>query len=225
MWHEGRLLAAYKDGAARFPAYLDDHAFLLDALLELLQADWQSDRLAFAMSLADTLLERFEDRRQGGFFFTADDHESLMHRPKPLADESMPSGNGVAAFALQRLGFLLGETRYLTAAERTLACAARAMQQYPHAHVSLLTALEESLHHPEILVIRGNGREPEDWRDALAKAYAPRRLVFAIPAGDQDLPGSLAARRAHEGKTVGYRCIGSECSLPATSLEGLLSTL
>ena len=120
---DGRLLASFKDGEARFPAYLDDHAFLLDALLELLQARWSTEHLEFAITLADTLLEHFEDTENGGFYFTANDSEELIHRPKPLADESVPSGNGIAAFGLQRLGFLLGETRYLDAAERTL-CAA-----------------------------------------------------------------------------------------------------
>lgn len=225
MWRDGRLMAAYKDGAARFPAYLDDHAFLLDALLELLQSEWQSRHLELAVALADILLEHFEDREHGGFFFTADDHEALMSRPKPLADESMPSGNGIAAFALQRLGFLLGETRYLEAAGQTLRCAAPSVRQYPHAHVSLLTALEESLHHPEIVIIRGSGREPTQWRNALGTAFAPRRLVFAIPADERHLPGSLGARRAQEGVTVAYRCVGSECSLPATGLDALLESV
>ena len=83
----GRLHASYKDGEARFPAYLDDHAFMIDALLELLQSRWNSAHLGFAVQLADLLLEHFEDKVGGGFFFTADDHETLMHRPKPLADE------------------------------------------------------------------------------------------------------------------------------------------
>ncbi|MDH3622133.1 MAG: thioredoxin domain-containing protein, partial [Gammaproteobacteria bacterium] len=136
---DGRLLASHKDGEARFPAYLDDHAFLLDALLELLQARWDTDHLQFAIQLADLMLEHFEDSEGGAFFFTADDHERLIHRPKPLADEAVPSGNGIAAFALQRLGFLLGETRYLDAAESTLRAIWRAISEYPHGHVSLLT--------------------------------------------------------------------------------------
>ncbi|MGB5627754.1 MAG: thioredoxin domain-containing protein, partial [Woeseiaceae bacterium] len=147
LMREGRLLASYKDGEARFPAYLDDHAFLLDALLELLQARWNTGHLAFAQQIAELLLEHFEDHDNGGFWFTANDHEELIHRSKPLADEAVPSGNGVAAFALQRLGFLLGETRYLDAAERTLRAAWRAIDEYPHGHVSLLAALEEYLEH------------------------------------------------------------------------------
>jgi uncharacterized protein YyaL (SSP411 family) len=221
---DGRLLASYKDGEARFPAYLDDHAFLIDALVELLQARWSTQHLQFAIELADVLLERFEDGDSGGFFFTANDHEELIHRPKPLADESVPSGNGIAAFALQRLGFLLGETRYLEAAERTLRAAWRAMDEYPHGHVTLLTALEEYLEHPEIVIIRG-GDDAERWRDAAAKLYAPRRLVFAIGRDDDALPGALADRAPVPGDTVAYRCLGTHCELPVTSWEALAANL
>jgi uncharacterized protein YyaL (SSP411 family) len=222
---DGRLFASYKDGKARFPAYLDDHAFLLDALLELLQARWSTAHLQFATALADTLLERFQDSASGGFFFTANDHEELIHRPKPLADESVPSGNGIAAFALQRLGFLLGETRYLDAAEETLRAAWRAMDEYPHGHVTLLTALEEYVAHPEIVIIRGDAEETARWRDAATRLYAPRRLVYAISRDEPSLPGALAERAALDGDTVAYRCLGTHCELPVTSWEALAASL
>jgi hypothetical protein len=223
--HDGRLLACYKDGQARFSAYLDDHAFLLDALLELLQARWDGRHLAFARHVAELLLEHFEDRENGGFWFTADDHEALIHRSKPFADEAVPSGNGIAALALQRLGFLLGETRYLDAAERTLRAAWRAMDEYPHGHVSLLAALEEHLAHPEIVVIRGAADETARWRDSASKVYAPRRLVFAIPDDEVGLPGALAERAPCDGETVAYRCVGTHCDLPVTSWEALAGQL
>ena len=222
---DGQLLAAWKDGKARFPAYLDDHAFLLDALLELLQARWSTEHLKLAVSLADTLLKRFEDAEHGGFYFTANDHETLMHRPKPYADESVPSGNGVAAFALQRLGFLLGETRYLDAAERTLRSAWQSMLEYPHGHVSLLTALEEYLAHPEIIVIRGDADEISRWCDAASRLYAPRRMVLAIPSHEEGLPGALRDRKSVEGETLAYRCLGTHCELPVTTWEALAGRL
>jgi len=225
MMVDGRLLASFKDDQARFPAYLDDHAFLIDALLELLQADWNNRYLEFAVDLAELLLEHFQDKEQGGFFFTADDHETLMHRPKPLADEAVPSGNGVAAFALQRLGFLLGETRYLDAAEKTLRNSWRAMEEYPHGHVSLLAALEEYIHHPEMIIIRGADDEINRWRKSAAKVYAPRRLVFAISSETEGLPGSLADRKPVPGETIAYRCVGNHCSLPIGSWEALAAEL
>jgi uncharacterized protein YyaL (SSP411 family) len=137
----------------------------------------------------------------------------------------VPSGNGIAAFALQRLGFLLGETRYLDAAERTLRAAWRAMDEYPHGHVTLLTALEEYLTHPEIVIIRGDNDEIDRWRDSAARLYAPRRLVFAIGRDAQSLPGALADRAAVDGETVAYRCLGTHCELPVTSWEALVASL
>ena len=225
LMQDDRLLASYKDGRARFAAYLDDHAFLLDALLELLQARWNTEHLAFAQHLAQLLLEHFEDKGNGGFWFTANDHEQLIHRSKPLADEAVPSGNGIAAFALQRLGFLLGETTYLDAAERTLRTAWRGISEVPHGHVSLLTALEEYLEHPEIIVIRGANDEISRWRDSVAKVYAPRRLVFAIPEDETGLPGALADRKAMDGETVAYRCLGTHCEMPVTTWEALAAQL
>jgi uncharacterized protein YyaL (SSP411 family) len=225
MFRDGRLLASFKDGEAKFAAYLDDHAFLLDALLELLQARWNSGHLAFAQQVAGLMRGHFEDAENGGFWFTADDHEQLIHRSKPLADEAVPSGNGIAAFALQRLGFLLGETDYLDAAEGTLRAAWRAIDEFPHGHVSLLAALEEYVEHPEIVVIRGPKDEINRWRDSAAKVYAPRRLVFAIPADEDGLPGALADRAPIDGQTIAYRCLGSHCEMPVTTWEALAAQL
>ncbi len=145
----------------------------------------------------------------------------LMHRPKPLADEAMPSGNGIAAFALQRLGYLLGEHRYIDAAERTLRNAWQAMDEYPHGHVTLLAALEEYVTPPEIIIIRGDTSEINRWRDSAAKLYAPSRLVFAIDEDQVDLPGMLAERKAVPGETVAYRCLGTHCELPLKTWEAL----
>ena len=222
---DGRLLASHKNGDSRLPAYLDDHAFMLDALLHLLQAGWNSKHLDMAIRLADLMLDYFVDSENGGFYFTATDHETLMHRPKPLADEATPSGNGIAALALQRLGYLLGDARYLEAAEGTLRNGWRAMAEHPSGHVSLITALEEYLTPPEIIVIRGAAKNLHIWRDTAAKIYAPGRLVFAIDAQASDLPGALAERQAVQGKTVAYRCLGSHCSLPISSLDAFAKEL
>ena len=138
MWKDDRLLAAYKDGRAHLNAYLDDYAFLLDAGLELLQARWRDGDLAFLIELAETLLDHFEDKTGGGFFFTSDDHEQLIHRPKPASDEAIPSGNGVAAQPLLRLGHLLGTTHYLDAAHHTLTVLYRDIERYPSMHNALL---------------------------------------------------------------------------------------
>ncbi|WP_018955097.1 thioredoxin domain-containing protein [Thioalkalivibrio sulfidiphilus] len=224
LWRDGRLLATYKNGSARLPAYLDDHAYLLDALLELLQVRWRTEHLGFAREIADILLSHFEDREQGGFFFTADDHEALIQRPKTFADEAMPSGNGVAALALNRLGHLLGEPRYVEAAERTVRLATTLMDQAPMAHASLISAFEEQLYLPKLVILRGAPEAMAAWHGRLLRDYAPRRLVFAIPADASDLPEALAAK-APKGEAVAYVCTGTSCSAPVMDLDALLEQL
>jgi hypothetical protein len=224
MVQDGRLCATWKDGRARFNAYLDDHAFLLDAALELLQTRWHTEHLGFAAWLAEQLLARFEDGASGGFFFTSHDHEPLLHRAKPMADEALPSGNAVAALALGRLGHLLGEPRYLEAAERTVRAAWNALAEYPHGHATMLAALDETLEPPEIVILRGRGPELTDWQAGALMLYAPRRLVFAIPAEAPELPAALAARRP-DGPVVAYVCRGTVCSPPLRSLDELGAAL
>ena len=174
-------------------------------------------------TLAQALLERFEDAR-GGFFFTAHDHEALLYRPKPFADEALPAGNAVAARALATLGHLLGDERALAAAERTLRVAAPLLERYPQAHCTLLGALEAHLDPPELIVLRGPASELEPWKRYLHAGFHPQRRVFAIPDDAEDLPGLLGQLECQDG-TLAYVCRGSHCEAPATSLEALIAAL
>ncbi|NIR60910.1 MAG: thioredoxin domain-containing protein [Gammaproteobacteria bacterium] len=221
---DGRLLASYKDGQAQHTGYLDDYAFLIDAALELLAARWRDGDLAFTIELAEALLAHFEDAEHGGFYFTADDHETLIQRPRPFLDESTPSGNGVAAYGLARLGHLIGEMRFVEAAERTLRAAKGSIDRAPHAHNALLLALEERLYPAQIVVLRGRPPRLAEWQARATQRYAPRRLALAIPDGAEDLPGLLAERRP-QGEVVAYACTGPACSPPITSLEALEQAL
>jgi len=213
----GHLLATARDGRAHLDAYLDDHAFLLAALLELMQAKFRSEDLAFAIELADALLARFEDRDAGGFFFTAHDHEVLIHRPKTGHDNATPAGNGVAAFALQRLGHLLGESRYLVAAKRTLQLFWPQISRSPGGFGSLLRALEETLAPPEIIILKGPANEMANWCRTLGAD--PRRLVLALPQGIAGLPATLA--KPESDHVNAWVCQGVTCLAPITKLEEL----
>ncbi|WP_024325869.1 thioredoxin domain-containing protein [Thioalkalivibrio sp. AKL19] len=226
LWRDGRLYASVREGAtgAMPRAYLDDHALLLEATLALLEAEWDSDLLAWATTLADTLLEDFEDREQGGFFFTARDHEALIQRPKVYADDAMAAGNGTAAQVLQKLGFLLSEPRYLEAAERTLANAGPMVEQAPLGHMSLLTALDIHYQAPALVVLRGPADELPAWQQRLRAQDAPV-WTFAIPAQAGDLPAALAEKAAPETGVRAYVCRGLQCAAPVTdpvALEGAL---
>src|SRR5690606_38627756 len=222
LWSDGRLKATYKDGRARFAAYLDDYAFLALGLLELLETRWRDADLAFARELLEVLLAHFADER-GGFFFTADDHERLIHKPKPFADEAVPAGNGIAAIALARLGHIVGEQRYVEAAEGTIRAALHAIERYPEGHATLLLALEEALLPPEIVVVRGTESEIAAWRRVLRGGYTPHRLAFAIPS-NANLSGLLAERVTRPGG-VAYVCSGMTCRAPIANPEELAAAL
>ncbi|MEJ2180160.1 MAG: thioredoxin domain-containing protein, partial [Gammaproteobacteria bacterium] len=224
LWVSGRLLASYKDGKAHLNAYLDDYVFLVDAVLELLQARWSSADLEFAVELIDVVLDVFEDKKQGGFYFTSSDHETLIQRPKVLMDESIPAGNGVAAFVLQRLGHLLGETRYLDAAEKTLKAAWDNILRTPYAHNTLLDAVEEYLYPPQTIIVRTKQDGVQQWLDSSAAIYAPRSFMVAIADTVRDLPG-LLKQRSTQGEFVAYVCDGHQCRPAITEPENFKSLL
>jgi hypothetical protein len=231
MWQEGKpggrragLLATYKDGRAHLAAYLDDYAFLIAAILDLAQADFRAEELEFAEQLAEVLIEHFEDRAQGGFFFTAGDHEKLIHRPKPGHDSAMPSGNGVAAFALTRLAALTGEDRYARAAERTLEAFYPTMPEYPAGFGQLGIALSELLAPPATLVLRGEAGALGGWSQALAREHLPDTMVLAIPDGVAGVPPALDKPRTGAGgpeAVNGWLCRGVNCLPPIGELEAL----
>ncbi|MEQ1591325.1 MAG: thioredoxin domain-containing protein [Thiobacillaceae bacterium] len=218
VWKQGRLLASVKNGDARLNAYLDDYAFLLDALLETLQAEYRAEDMAWARGVADALLTHFEDADQGGFFFTSHDHEALIQRPKPGYDNATPSGNGVAAFGLQRLGALLGEPRYLHAAERCLAVFYPQIVQHPIAYPTLLAVLDEALHPPRVIVLRGPAAEVASWKAVLTPQLKPADVLLALHNGIA-LPEALA--KSESAGVSAWLCAGSSCQSPVTDLNQL----
>lgn len=221
---DGRLLASWKDGIALLPAYLDDYAFLIDGILALQEARWRDGDLSFAIALADLLLEHFEDESHGGFFFTADDHERLIHRPKSFGDDSLPAGNGVAASALLRLGQLVGRLEFSDAAERTLRAAWPHAQRHGAGHAGVLLALREYLTPRPSIVLRGSGRALDGWQAVLARHFDPGRHVLVVPEDAGDLPGSLAGHAAQPAP-VAYVCEPGRCLPPIHAPEQLAALL
>jgi uncharacterized protein YyaL (SSP411 family) len=217
------LLATAKDGRAHLNAYLDDYAFLIQALLEMLQADFRPEDLAFARKLADSLLARFEDREHGGFHFTAHDHEVLIHRPKPVHDNALPAGNGVAALALARLGHLLGEVAYLEAAERSLRLFWPQLLRDAGGISSQLQALQEVLRPRESVILRGPGAAVADWSLRLARLPGMAGLVLPISSGFEALPAALDKPCGPEVNA--WVCSGVSCQAPLADFEKLRGVL
>ncbi len=219
-----KLFATYKDERAHLNAYLDDYAYLLKALLTLLEVEFRIEWLRFAEELADALLEGFEDTEAGGFFFTRHDHEHLLSRPKTGYDNATPSGNAVAAFALQRLAHVTGEMRYAAAAERTLALFYEGLANPGCA--SMLMALAEWLTPVATVVITGPAPARAAWRRELAKHYRPAVMIFSVENANS-LPPALAkpASPPGEAKAMAWVCQGTTCLPPIADLKELVTAL
>lgn len=216
LWVDGRLLATFKDGKARLMAYLDDYVFLIDGILSLLEARWREQDLSFAIELMEVVLAHFS-AENGGFYFTANDHEQLIQRPRLWMDEAIPAGNGIAAQVLLRLGYVLGNAAYIEAAEKTLRAAWPELRQLPHAHNALLTAAEEFLYPTETIILRGKSDDMSEWTADLEQDYAPGRLILAIPPDAKNLPLALAGYVVAGEGVVGYVCRAGQCLKPVTT--------
>ena len=222
LWVNERLLATCKDDVAHLNAYLDDYAFLLDALLELMQAEYRAVDMGFAEDLAEALLEQFESE-MGGFYFTSHSHEVLIHRPKQGYDNATPSGNGIAAIALQRLGHMLGEARYLQAVERSLKAFDGIMLHNPASCPNLLTALDEHLRPPTLVILRGPVPDMAKWCQRLDQHYLPRVICLALPVMPEALPVALS--RPITQVVNAWVCHGVECSPAVNDWADLLRML
>ena len=222
-WNDNQLYASYKDGKASLNAYLDDYAFLIYGLLELLQSKWDNDLYDWSLKLADRMLDEFEDADYGGFFFTGHHHESLIQRVKTFSDDAIPSGNAIAAYALNRLGQLSANTHYIDAAERCLKSAWTSIEHTPVANCALLTALNEFLNPPDTLVIRHQVQSSDDWPTLAAMQNLPFTQVFSI-AADTEIHPTLKDKAA-SNSNLAYLCAGTKCYEPMKTTAELESYL
>jgi len=218
LWKDQRLLAVWTDGRAQLPAYLDDYAFLLDALLAFLQVRWRDDYFQWAIALADQLLAYFYDQENGGFFYTAVDQATPIQRLKIFADEATPSGNGIAVVGLLQLGYWLAESRYLTAAEKTLQAAWAQINVRPDNHDSLLAGLRSYFHPPVIIILRGDAALIPEWQREFTNYYLPDHCCYALPGDSQHLPPALQKPVPSQGVEA-YLCQGRECHQVIQSLS------
>ncbi len=179
LYVDGRLRHCFKDGVAKFDAYLDDFTLLADVLLDLYEAGGGAKYLEIAQTLVDNLLERFWDAEKGGFFFTSHDHEVLIDRMRPCFDHSIPSGNAVAAKVLLRLFYLTGEKHYFDRAEITLLCFAQEMDANPFALGSFIVAADFYLRPPKEVHVIGDvsGLKAEALLSKIHQGFLPNKLI------------------------------------------------
>jgi uncharacterized protein YyaL (SSP411 family) len=219
----GHLLRTWKGGQARLDAYLEDHAFLLEALIKLYETTFEPRFYREATGLAETIIERFEDSERGGFFTTAPDHERLAVRRKDLEDSPIPSGNSAAAFGLLRLALLSGEGSYERHALGVLRLLSPLAARHPTAFGHLLQAIDFYLASVREVAIVGPQPQAAELVRTLRSAYRPH-LVLAAGAPDDGVP-LLEGRHPVDGMAAAYVCEHFVCQRPVTSAEELAAAL
>jgi uncharacterized protein len=215
---EGHLLRTYNDGEARLNAYLEDHAFLLEALLTLYEATFEVRWFEAAQELAETTIERFGDRERGGFFSTSTDHEELIARRKEVGDHPIPSGNSSAALGLLRLEALTGERRYGEWAEGAIRLFAKVVPRQPSAFAHLLRAIAFQLATTREVALVGD--DLDELAATVRGAYRPHLVLAGGPSG-ATTPPLLAARTAVDGRPTAYVCESFACKAPVTDPQQL----
>jgi uncharacterized protein len=221
---DGQVLRSYKDGQARFNGYLDDYAFLIDGLLSLYEATFDLRWIQASLDIAEAMIAKFRDPQERNFYFTSDDHEALIHRPKELFDNAIPSGNSVAAHVLLRIWKLTGNSRFSEYAAAILETMAGIIAQQPSAFAHLLCALDFFLGHPKEIAIVGIPCE-EKTREllrAVFRGYLPNKVVACGTDGGVFL---LENRLQINGAPTAYVCENFTCKLPVTTAEDLANLL
>ncbi len=228
---DGRLLHTYKDGRAKLDAYLDDYANLIDGLTRLYEACGEPRWVESALELARIMIDEFTDPEQGGFYFTGIHHEPLIARQKDIHDNATPSGNGMAATALVRLGALAGRDDLAAAGRSALELVQPVLEAQPAAAGQSLIALDFLLGSTrELAVIAGS--DAAEFRavlEAIATRFHPYKIV--APATSQQAAQLarkvplLAGRPAHDGLTTTYICEHFTCSTPVVGVAGLEAAL
>ena len=185
LWCDGRLYATCREGQPKVLGFLDDYAFLMDALLECLEVQWRDQDFKLLIEIADLIVALFDDERNGGMYFVSNEHERLIHKAKPMYDRVTPSGNGVAARAFARLGHLSSEEKYAQVSERIISSLWPSVEAQPDLHDSLLQALEE-LNHPIQVML--TGEHASHWRRQVVDQFINRVHCYAVldePSDDE----------------------------------------
>jgi uncharacterized protein YyaL (SSP411 family) len=218
----GRLLRTWKEGRGRLAAYLEDHAFLLEALISLYEATGDPRWYGEACALADVMIERFSDPERGGFYTTAVDHEPLAARRKDLEDSPIPSGNSAAAFGLLRLALLSGDGKYERHALGVLRLLFPLAARHPQAFGHLLRAADFYLAPVKEVAIVGPQPEADELLRVVRDAYRPH-LVLAT--GRADGVPLLEGREPVDGHAAAYVCEHFVCQTPVTAPGDLAAAL
>jgi uncharacterized protein len=228
---DGRLLRSWKDGEAKLNAYLEDHAYLVEALLTLYEAGFDTRWFDAARETADAMIERFADSERGAFFTTSHDHDALIARRKDVDDHPIPSGNSSAAFGLLRLAALTGERSYEQRAVSVFRLFHRVAAEHPHAVAHLLRALDFHFASVKEVALVGpaaaNGTRADGLGDLAAvvrSGFRPHLVLAGGPEGTER-PELMQQRTTVQGRPAAYVCEHFACQRPVTEPSELAASL
>lgn len=219
-WYNKRLFSIVYRNGERLPAFLDDYGFLLLALLDLLRVSWRDKDYELARHLAEGLINHFEDSDVGGFFMVANDQDDIPFKPKSFADTMTPSGNGVAALALLRFGYLSAEPRYVEAARRCVEFAMPLLRRQPEAHYTLLQAMRELLLPKPVVLLLGD-ESMQHWQSAIQARFRDQVACYRVPANSELHPPEVMIMDNNSAKI----CRAELCEDDVHQLEPLMAQL
>jgi uncharacterized protein YyaL (SSP411 family) len=222
-----QLLRTWKDGRGHIAAYLEDHAYLLEALLTLYEATFDPRWYAEAVAIADVMIARFADEERGGFFTTASDQDTGFARRKDLDDSPIPAAGSSAAFGLLRLALMSGDASYERHALGVLNALSDVVGRHPHGFGHALQAIDFHLARVHEVALVGDGPSFEALVEVVRGAYRPH-VVLAGGAGHGgagDGVPLLRDRPPVDGRPAAYVCEGFVCQAPVTTADALAAAL
>ncbi|MBH32376.1 MAG: thioredoxin domain-containing protein [Gammaproteobacteria bacterium] len=212
------LYATYKDDTPKYNGYLDDYAFLLNSIINFLMIKWSKYYLDYAVILANKLVEDFHDKKNGGFFFTDNNHEKLIQRPKPTSDDATPSGNGMATIGLLKLGFLLGQDNYIRVAESTFSYSSVYINEAVTSHCTLLDGYLMLRNNIVIIILKGESDNCRIWKDIAMNSKKSNAInIFTVTkekTGYENLDNKKSL-----SEVTAYICIGKTCEVPINDIK------
>ena len=223
MWVNNKLYACYHD-KPYFNAYLDDYAFLSKACIEFLKVEWNEKDFSFLENLTDSLINSFQDKENGGFYYTSDTHEELIYRPKSYMDESLPSGNSIATEVLSELYELTGDSKYMIAVDKSISSAADSINRSKFSHCSLYLAAPNITVSKKLIIIRCEQGKIEEYKKKIYDLNMMNDNIYFIN-NDENVTIKGLKDKISQGVFTAYICQNNTCSEAIKSFEKLCSII